>query len=425
MSDESQTTTPAPAPDSKEQQTTASQVAGLPLFKSTYDMVLSALTSAKETQPLIRSVCEAAEKVTAMADEAVTSAQPTLTDLEPQIAIANEGGCKGLEKLEEKLPVQEPADQDLLDTKELVSSKEVDAVSSRMTEVVDVTKETLQGSIEAAKSMVTSGMSTVMGSTVGQMAMSGMEAVLEKSEDLVDHYLPITDEELASLAESVEGAEESAVQHQGYFVRLGSLSAQLRQRAYQHSLGKVRQAKQGMQETFLQFHEVLDLINSIRQNVDQKLQDGQQKLHQMWLDWSSKQPEGSSDAGSTEPKQVESHTLAMSQSITQQLQDTCQTLKASIQGLPSSLQEKVQQVLKNLEELHNSFFVAKSFQDLPSVTQSQEKITKAQEYIDELLEYVEHNTPFSWLVGPFTPSGRAYVTPQEEPEKEVVAQKAD
>ncbi|KAM9120590.1 perilipin-3-like [Pangshura tecta] len=421
MSDESQTTAPAPAPDSKEQQTPASQVAGLPLFKSTYDMVVSALTSAKETQPSIRSVCEAAEKVTAMADEAVTSAQPALTDLEPPIAIANEGGCKGLEKLEEKLPVQEPADKDLINTKELVSSKEVDAVSSRMTEMVDVTKETLQGSIEAAKSMVTSGISTVMGSTVGQMAMSGMEFVLEKSEDLVDHYLPITDEELASLAESVEGAEESAVQ--GYFVRLGSLSAQLRQRAYQHSLGKVRQAKQGMQETFLQFHEVLDLINSIRQNVDQKLQDGQQKLHQKWLDWSSKQPEGSSDAVSTEPQQVEFHTLAMSQSITQQLQDTCQTLKASIQGLPSSLQEKVQQVLKNLEELHNSFFAAKSFQDLPSVTQSQEKITKAQEYIDELLEYVEHNTPFSWLVGPFTPSGRAYVTPQEEPEKEEVAQK--
>ncbi|KAG6925711.1 perilipin-3-like [Chelydra serpentina] len=415
---ESQTT--APAPDSKEQQTTVSQVAGLPLFKSTYDMVLSALTSAKETQPSIKSVCEAAEKgVTAVTGEAVASAQLALTDLKPLIATANEGGCKGLEKLEEKLPVQEPADKDLLDT------KEVDAVSSRMTEVVDLTKETLQGSIEAAKSMMTSGMSTVMGATVGQMAMSGVEAVLEKSEDLVDHYLPITDEELASLAESVEGAEGSAVQHQGYFVRLGSLSAQLRQRAYQHSLGKVRQAKQGMQKTFLQFHEVLDLINSIRQNVDQKLQDGQQKLHQLWLDWSSKQPEGSNDAASTEPKQVESHTLAMSQSITQQLQDTCQTLKANVEGLPSSLQEKVQQVLKNLEELHNSFFAAKSFQDLPSATQSQEKITKAQEYIDELLEYVEHNTPFSWLVGPFTPSGRAYVTPQEEPEKEVAQKEED
>uniref|UniRef100_A0A8C8SG61 Perilipin n=1 Tax=Pelusios castaneus TaxID=367368 RepID=A0A8C8SG61_9SAUR len=333
-----------------------SQVAGLPLLKSTYEMVSSALASAKEIHPSIKSVCDAAEKgVVAVADAAVTGAQPFLSKPEPRIETAEESGSQGLEKLEEKLPVlQQP-----------------DKVTTSY-----VTKEILQG----------------------------IMAALEKSEELVDHYLPITDEELAKLAESVEEAEGSAVQHHhGYFVRLGSLSAQLRQRAYQHSLGKVRQAKQGMQESFLQFHEVLDLINSIRKNVDQKHQDSQQKLHQMWLDWSSKQPEGSHD-------QVESHTLAMSHSIAHQLQDTCQTLMASIQGLPSSLQEKVQQVLQNLKELHSSFFAAKSLQDLPSatLTQSQEKMTTAQEYIDELLEYVEHNTPLSWLVGPFAPSARSF-----------------
>lgn len=61
----------------------------------------------------------------------------------------------------------------------------------------------------------------------------------------------------------MEEAEGAAIQQQGYFVRLGSLSAQLRQRAYQHSLGKVRQAKKGMQESFLQFHEVLDVVRTL------------------------------------------------------------------------------------------------------------------------------------------------------------------
>uniref|UniRef100_A0A8C8SHV2 Perilipin n=1 Tax=Pelusios castaneus TaxID=367368 RepID=A0A8C8SHV2_9SAUR len=394
------------------------QVAGLPLLKSTYEMVSSALASAKEIHPSIKSVCDAAEKgVVAVADAAVTGAQPFLSKPEPRIETAEESGSQGLEKLEEKLPVLQQPDKDLVGPKEQVVTEVVDAkdaVSTRMTEVVDVTKEILQGSLEAARSIV---LSTVMGTRLGQMAMSGMEAALEKSEELVDHYLPITDEELAKLAESVEEAEGSAVQHHhGYFVRLGSLSAQLRQRAYQHSLGKVRQAKQGMQESFLQFHEVLDLVRT--KNVDQKHQDSQQKLHQMWLDWSSKQPEGSHD-------QVESHTLAMSHSIAHQLQDTCQTLMASIQGLPSSLQEKVQQVLQNLKELHSSFFAAKSLQDLPSatLTQSQEKMTTAQEYIDELLEYVEHNTPLSWLVGPFAPSARAFVASQEVTEE--VAEKED
>ncbi|XP_075757632.1 perilipin-3-like [Pelodiscus sinensis] len=397
--------TPAAAPESQEQQNTASQVAGLPLFKSTYDMVSSALASAKETHPSIKYVCEAAEKgVTAIAGAAVTGASLAVTVMEPLSPVANEDSCQSLETL----PIQEPADKDLLDTEE-VDAK--DAVNNRMTDVIDVTKETLQGSVETMKSAMTS---TAMDSTVCQMARRGVEAVLEKSEGLMDHCLPITDEELATLPVSVEGAEGPAVQHQGYFVQLGSLSAQLRQRAYHHSLGKVRQAKQYMQENFLQFHEVLSLVDSIRQNVDQKLQDSQQKLHRMWLEWSSRPLEGSDDAPSPEPEQVESQTLAMSQSITQQLQDICQSLKASIQGVPSSIEDKVQQVLQNLEELHSSFFTAKSFQDLPSASQSQEKISKTQEIIDELLEYVEYNTPFSWLVGPFTPSGRAYVTPKEE-----------
>lgn len=71
-----------------------------------------------------------------------------------------------------------------------------DVVTSRVTGVMDMTKGAVQGSVELTKSAVSSGVSTVMGSTVGQMVVSGMGSVLEKSEELVDHYLPMTDEEL-------------------------------------------------------------------------------------------------------------------------------------------------------------------------------------------------------------------------------------
>lgn len=71
-----------------------------------------------------------------------------------------------------------------------------DAVSSRVTGVMDMTKGAVQGSVELTKSAVSSGVSTVMGSAMGQMVVSGVGSVLEKSEELVDHYLPMTDEEL-------------------------------------------------------------------------------------------------------------------------------------------------------------------------------------------------------------------------------------
>lgn len=71
-----------------------------------------------------------------------------------------------------------------------------DAVTSRVTGVMDMTKGAMQGGMELTRSAVSSGVSTVMGSTVGQMVASGVGSVLGKSEELVDHYLPMTDEEL-------------------------------------------------------------------------------------------------------------------------------------------------------------------------------------------------------------------------------------
>lgn len=76
-----------------------------------------------------------------------------------------------------------------------------------------MTKGAVQGSVELTKSAVSSGVTTVMGSTVGQMVASGVGSMLEKSEELVDHYLPMTDEELGEdLIQNVaDGARTGSV----------------------------------------------------------------------------------------------------------------------------------------------------------------------------------------------------------------------
>ncbi|XP_074795486.1 perilipin-3-like isoform X2 [Natator depressus] len=408
----------------EEQENIANRVANLPLVSSAYDMVSTAYASTKENHPYIKSVCDVAEKgMKTITAAAVSGAQPILTKLEPQISTANEYACRGLDKLEEKLPIlQQPTDQILSNTKDLVTATVTgakDAVSNTMTGMVDMTKGAVQGSVELTRSAVTSGVNTVMGSAVGQMVVSGMGAVLGKSEELVDHYLPMTDEELAKLATSVEGFEMASVeqqrQQQSYFVRLGSLSTKLRHRAYQHSLGKLRNAQRSTQEALSQLHQTIELIEHAKQGVDQKLRDGQEKLHQMWLEWSQKQPSQSKEMGSVQ-LEVEEQALAMSRSLTQQLQTTCLTLVSSLQGLPADLQDKAQLVRHQVQELHASFSTASSFHDLTGsvLAQSRERVTKARKLVDELMDHVMHNVPLSWLVGPFAPSGKQ----QEEIEME-------
>ncbi|KAM7177618.1 perilipin-3-like [Macrochelys suwanniensis] len=418
----------SPEHGEEEQQNVLRKVASLPLVNSAYDLAATAYASTKESHPYVRSICDMAEKgVTSITNVAVSSSQPVVTKPEPPVTTAAECASEVPDdKVEEHLPIlQQTADKVTSETQELPSSRLSD-VKETMIRMVDMTKDAVQDGMKTTKSVVTDGMSTVVESRMGQLAISGMEAVLEKSEELLDHYLPMTEDELAELAESVEGAEVSSAQPQerrSYFVRLGSLSTKLRQRAYRYSLNKMRCTSQSIREALSQLHQTMGLIEYIKQGV--KLQEVQEKFHHIWLNWNRKEPKGSEMKDLAKPE-MESEALAMSRSIIQQLQDACQMLVSSIQGLPTNFQEKVQQVYHNIEELHASFSTAHSLQDLSSslLTQSQEMVTKAQEYVDELMAYVMETTPLSWVVGPFTPAGKVSadsIEPQsQENEAEVL-----
>ncbi|KAM6463632.1 perilipin-3-like [Liasis olivaceus] len=416
------------APDGKalEQQNVISRVASLPLVSSTCQMVSSAYTTTKETHPYLKSVCDVAEKgVKTLTAAALCSAQPLVTRLEPQIATASVYACKGLDKLEEKLPIlQQPSEKVVADTKELVSSKVTgardavsstvsgakDAVSSGANGVVDMAKGAVQGSMGLTRSVVAGGVNTIMGSRVGEMVVTSMDTMLGKSEELVDYYLPMTDQELAELATSVEGFEITTVEQQkvrkSYFVRLGSLSSKLRHRAFQHSLAKLKSARQGTHDTLSQLHQTLVLIEHVKQGVGQTLQNGQEKLHQMWVVWTQKHPGEHKQLDSSVQPEVESRTLSMFRGLIQQVQLSYLTLVSQLQGLPTSIQDKAKLVWQTVEGLHSSFSTAHSFQEVPTavLAQSCSRLNKARGSVDEILDYVVQNVPLQWVAGPFAPN---------------------
>lgn len=402
-----------------QQPSVVDRVAHMPLIGATCNMVSAAYTSTKESHPHVKTVCEVAEKgVKTLTEAAISGAQPILSKLEPQIALVSEYAHKGLDKLEENLPIlQQQTEKVLADTKELVSSKvsgardamsitvssAKDAVAARATEAAHATRETMQSSVDMTKVVVISS-----AQLVGHMVLSGVDTVLGKSEEWADNHLPMTDSELAHVATSLEGFDIASVQQQqqeqSYFVRLGSLSGRLRQRAYEHSLGKLQHTRQRARDALLQLEQALSLMETVKQGVDEKLVEGQEKLHQMWLSWNQKQLQGTEgDPGKPE---VESQTLAMFRDIAQQLQATCASLGSSIQGLPTYVKDQAQQAHRQVEDLQAAFAGIHSFQDLSSsiVTQSREQVTRAQEALDHVVKYVAQNTPLMWLVGPFAPS---------------------
>ncbi|NXO61753.1 PLIN3 protein, partial [Phainopepla nitens] len=395
------------------------RVTSLPLLNSAFNLVSSAYNHTKESHPCLSGVCSVAETVAAVAvGSVVGGAQPILSQLEPQIALVNEYACKGLDQLEENLPfLQQPADKVISDTKQLVSSKVTcamdaaceakEAVADKVTEAVDLTKSVVGDSVKLTRSVVTSTVSSaVEAAQVSQAVAGGVESVLGMSEDLVEHYLPMTEEELGKLATMVQGFGVASVEEQkrqqSYFVRLGSLSGRLRQRAHQHSLAKLQGFRHRAQDSLSRLQLAIKLIESVKQEVGQKLLEGQEKLHQLWVDWSLTQPKGNQVRTACQPE-VEPRTLAMLRIITQQLQPAYESLKLSIHGLPSSIQEAVSRATRHIHKLHSSFSRAVSFQDLSRTTlaRSRERVAEARRSLDVLFEYVTHNTPLNWIVGPF------------------------
>eukprot|EP00076_Gallus_gallus_P011487 XP_004949012.1 perilipin-3 isoform X2 [Gallus gallus] len=277
-------------------------------------------------------------------------------------------------------------------------------IASKINTALEQSREAIQESVEITNSVVTNSVSKAK--VVGQAVAGGVESVLGISEDLVDHYLPMTEEELGELATAVEGFGMASVeeqrQQQSYFVRLGSLSKKVRYRAYQLSLNKLQHVKQSTQNTLSQLQLAINLIESVKKEVGQKLLDGQEKLHQLWVSWCLTQPKGH-QVKTAAKVEIESRTLAMLHIITQQLQPIYESLKVSIHGLPRNIQEAVHQATRNIKKLHTTFASANSFQDLSSttLTKSQNRVAEAQRSLDVLFEYVTQNTPLNWLVGPF------------------------
>ncbi|XP_045878647.1 perilipin-2 isoform X3 [Meles meles] len=398
------------------QPSVVTRVVNLPLVSSTYDLVSSAYIRTKDQYPCLKSVCEMAEKgVKTITSVAVTSALPIIQKLEPQIAVANTYACKGLDRIEEKLPIlNQPTNQVVASARGAVTGAKdavtvtvtgaKDSMASTITGVMDKTKGAVTGSVEKTKSVVSGSINTVLGSRMMHLVSNGVENALTKSELLVDQYLPLTEKELEEEAKKVEGFD--TVQKPSYYVRLGSLSTKLRSRAYQQALNRVQEAKQKSQETISQLHSTVNLIEFARKNVhsaNQKIQGAQDKFYLSWVEW--KRSIGYDDTDESHcAEHIESRTLAIACSLTQQLQTTCRTLLSSVQGLPQNIQDQASHLGVMAGDIYSVFRSAASFKEVSdSLTSSKGQLQKMKESLDDVMDYLVNNTPLNWLVGPFYP----------------------
>lgn len=102
---------------------------------------------------------------------------------------------------------------------------------------------------------------------------------------------------------------------------------------------------------------------------------------------------------------IESRTLALAHSLSQQLQTTCLVLVTSLQGLPSHIQQEALSLSRSATQLYTNFSKANALEDLPDnlLTSARVNLGKMKDSLDNVMDYLVNNTPLNWLVGPFYP----------------------
>uniref|UniRef100_A0A3Q4H1D2 Perilipin n=1 Tax=Neolamprologus brichardi TaxID=32507 RepID=A0A3Q4H1D2_NEOBR len=375
-----------------------------------YGLVFSVYSSTKDNHPYIKTVCEAAEQgVRTITSVALTTASPIIDKLEPQIAMANDLACKGLDKIEKTLPIlHQPSEQIVSNAKDVVTTaKDVvtgtvsgakGTVSDTLTSVVEKTRGAVHGGVDKTKAVVNGSVSTVLESRVARLISSGVDTALSTSESLVEQYLPMTEAELELEAKTVKSFDNK---EPSYYVRLGSLSTKLRKRAYSRAVVQIRDRKQRCMEFISELNSTVDLIEVGRKNIDSANQMVNKKLNSL-VAWKSSGP---NQENGHEAEVIESRTLTLARSLTQQLQTTCLVLVSSLQGLPNHIQQEALSLGYSASQVYTNFSKANTLGDLPDtvLTSSRVQLSKMKESLDNVMDYLINNTPLNWLVGPFYP----------------------
>lgn len=394
----------------EQQQSVISRVSNMPLVSSACGVMYNAYSTTKDNVPLLKGVMEVAESgVRTLGAAATTGSKPILDRLEPQLAVVNEYAMKGLDKVEETLPIlQQPADKVVSDT--------VGMVYQSVTGAKDAVVGAVLGGVERTYMVVNEGINTVMGTRVGQMVSDGVGKALPNSEDWVDQNLPLSEKELAALAEPRPGEEDGFVvtSNPSYFVRLGKLSSKVRERALEQSLIRARRARDTTHAAVTQMTSTLDLLEGARitlSSANQQLGGAPEQLLQRWKEWKEGQPkemvreataEADVDTAKDKGEQLERNVLSMVRGLSDQLKTACSGVVSSVQGLPGTVQEQLLSARHTAEELQVSLSRTSTLTPL-LLQQTREQITQVRHSLDGVVEYLLNNTPLNWLVGPFAP----------------------
>ncbi|XP_021323484.1 perilipin-1 isoform X1 [Danio rerio] len=204
-------------------------------------------TSTKQSHPIISSVCGLYEKgVSRAGNLAVWSMKPALHVLQPQLVAANSMACKGLDRLEEKVPaLQSPPAELAANIKGLMSSTleaAKDGITCPIKHSSNVVLDKVSSRYQQSKNTLSGGIQYILNSKLVFLAEQRASRALSLTENLIDCILPGTSDKTEN-DRSTEEQQESYVgasDPMPIFSRLGALASTICRRAFEKTFAQLQ-----------------------------------------------------------------------------------------------------------------------------------------------------------------------------------------
>ncbi|KAK6474980.1 perilipin-1-like isoform X1 [Huso huso] len=321
----------------------------LPVVSSTYSLIQKTYSSTKQTHPIVCTVCEVYEKGAKTATSlAMWSMQPALHRLEPQIIAVNNLACKGLDRLEDKIPaLQYPPEKLALGIAEVVTNTVTTAkngITSPIASTSDRALHLAASGYEQTANMVTGTIDYILSTRPTKLAAEGMDSALTTTEKLVNYILPESQEEQAKDACKSQGLDVAKpVSKPSSYRRLGTLASTVCRRAYEQTANKLHQTRTQGQELVMWIPGVSPLTGLALKNLEVAgsiLQSAQSSVSGLLWSWQGGQ--STKDQRKKEGEPLESsEALSVVTNLGQQLQSAYVSVISSVEGMPAALWKMV------------------------------------------------------------------------------------
>ncbi|XP_078607398.1 perilipin-2-like isoform X3 [Branchiostoma floridae x Branchiostoma japonicum] len=336
------------------------RMGSLPIVNTTVHQVSTLYSSTKERWWVARCTLGLAERSLQMAAwTAKPVAERMGMDFDGTVAMANQYACRGLDVLEEKVPL----------------------LKKQPGQIVEETKKAVDSKVQA-------GSKRLLQTSLGQVIWWTTDTALDITERCVEYYLPNRKKDDEKEVEQVPKAAET---EKSLLVRATTLTDKVHSRLSEGASIRMKSVQRCGRELLDTLRDMLELIERAKGEVNMEVQGDLMLVSKPVC----QEPDKDEDTQS-----LERQSLQVVASLLQEVGSICSLMVLQVWALPQHLQDNITQAKAMADQLYDNFCKAEAFADLPGnlLGLARAQLDTVSDTLLTVTEYMLNLAPLQWLI---------------------------